>query len=35
MIKQGGKAEAAFDSVIDIIDSIINYTLFLVAKWSP
>jgi hypothetical protein len=27
--------EAAFNSVINIINSIINYTLFLVTKWSP
>ena len=35
MIKQRGTAEAVFNSGIDMIDSIINYSLFLVAKWSP
>jgi hypothetical protein len=28
-------AKAAIDGVIDIIDSIINCTLFLVTKWPP
>ena len=34
-IKQGGIAEAAIGSVIETVNSIINRTLFLVAKWSP
>jgi hypothetical protein len=34
-IKQGGTAEAAIGGVIETIDSIINRTHFLVAKWSP
>jgi hypothetical protein len=34
-IKQGGTAEAAIGGMIKTIDSIINRTLFLVAKWSP
>jgi hypothetical protein len=34
-IKQGGTAEAAIGGVIETIDSIINCTHFLVAKWSP
>jgi hypothetical protein len=34
-IKQGGIAEAAISGVIKTIDSIINRTLFLIAKWSP
>jgi hypothetical protein len=33
-IKQGGTAEAAIGGVIEMIDSIINRTLFLVTKWS-
>jgi hypothetical protein len=32
VIKQGGIAKAAIDGVINIIDSIINFTLFLVTK---
>lgn len=34
-IKQGGIAEATTSDVIEIIDSMINYKLFLVAEWSP
>jgi hypothetical protein len=34
-IKQGGIAEAAISGVIEMIDSMINHNLFLVAKWSP
>jgi len=34
VIKQGWTAKAAIDGVIDMINSIINYTLFLVTKWS-
>jgi hypothetical protein len=32
-IKQGGTAEAAISDVIETIDSTINYSLFLIAKW--
>jgi hypothetical protein len=34
-IKQGGTAEAAIGGVIEKTDSMINLTLFLIAKWSP
>jgi hypothetical protein len=34
-IKQGGTAKAAIGSVIKTIDSIINHSLFSIAKWSP
>jgi hypothetical protein len=33
-IKQGGTAEAAINGVIITIDNMINYSLFLIAKWS-
>jgi hypothetical protein len=33
-MKQGGTAEAAISGVIEMIDSIINRSLFLVADWS-
>jgi hypothetical protein len=31
-IKQGGTAEAAISSVIEMIDSMINYNLYLIVK---
>ena len=34
-IKQGGTAKAAISGVIEMIDSMINRSLFLVAKGSP
>jgi len=34
-IKQGGTAKAAISGVIETIDSMINRSLFLVAKGSP
>jgi hypothetical protein len=34
-MKQGGTVKAAISSVIKTIDSIINYSLFSIAKWSP
>jgi hypothetical protein len=34
-IKQGGTADVAISGVIETIDSMINYSLFLIAKWSP
>ena len=34
-IKQGGIAEAVIGGVIETIDSITNYSLFLIAKWFP
>jgi hypothetical protein len=34
-IKQGGTAKAAISGVIKTINSIINYSLFSIAKWSP
>jgi hypothetical protein len=34
-IKQGGTAKAAIGGVIKTIDSIINHSLFFIAKWSP
>jgi hypothetical protein len=34
-IKQGGTAEAVISSMIETTDSMINYSLFLIAKWSP
>jgi hypothetical protein len=34
MVKQGGTAKAATSGVIEMIDSMINYTLFLIASWS-
>jgi hypothetical protein len=34
-IKQGGTAEAAISGIIETINSIINRSLFLVAKVSP
>jgi hypothetical protein len=34
-IKQGGTTEAAISGVNETIDSMINYCLFLIAKWSP
>ena len=35
VIKQGGIAEGAIGSVINIIDNLINRIVFLIAKWSP
>jgi hypothetical protein len=35
VIKHGGIAETAISSVIETIDSTINYSYFLLAKWSP
>ena len=32
-IKQRGTAETAISGVIETIDSTINYSLFLIAKW--
>jgi hypothetical protein len=34
-IKQGRIAEVAISSVIETIDSMINHSLFFIAKWSP
>jgi hypothetical protein len=34
-IKQGGIAKAAISGVIRTIDSMINHSLFFIAKWSP
>jgi hypothetical protein len=34
VIKQGGTAKAAIGSVIEMINSKINYSLFFIAKWS-
>jgi hypothetical protein len=34
-IKQGGTAEAAISGVIETINSMINRSLFLIAKGSP
>ncbi|KFX98031.1 hypothetical protein O988_04577 [Pseudogymnoascus sp. VKM F-3808] len=34
-ITQGGTAEAAISDVIEMLDSMINQNLFLVARWSP
>jgi len=34
-IKQECTVEAAISSVIETINSIINYNLFPIAKWSP
>jgi hypothetical protein len=34
-IKQGETAKIAISGMIETIDSIINYSLFLVAKWPP
>jgi hypothetical protein len=32
--RQGGTAEAVISSVIETIDSTINYGLFIISKWS-
>jgi hypothetical protein len=34
-IKQGGPAKVAIRGVIKTMDSMINYGLFSIAKWSP
>jgi hypothetical protein len=35
VIKHRGLAETAINGVIETIDSIANYSYFLLAKWSP
>jgi hypothetical protein len=34
VIKQGGTAETAISDINETIDSITNYSFFLIAKWS-